>query len=268
MSTESFSKRHGYHQPLQVEISVRQDAPHEFRGVLINVAYECGFNPSTLRSVLCKVLRKRPDRNNWSEYPNIDDENHYIIDDCQWYKVYDIAEAIYKKMEETPFSYESETFENELNEYFSESGIGWKLTNGIIEAKGSEGYENIIKITDNALSESGRNTARSELHEAFSDISRRPNPDVTGAIQHSMASLECVAREACGDPKATLGEIINRHKDLIPPPLDQAITKAWGYASENARHIREGREPSYEEAELIVGICASVSTYLSSKEKA
>lgn len=268
MSTESFSKRHGYHQPSQVEISVRQDAPYGFRGVLINVAYEYGFNPSALRSVICKVLRKRPNRNNWSEYPNIDDENHYLIDDCQWYKVYDIAEAIYKKMEETPFSYESETFENELNEYFVESGIGWKLVNGLIEARGSEGYENIIKTTDDALVKSGRNTARSELHEAFADISRRPNPDITGAIQHSMASLECVAREVCGDTKATLGEILNRHKDLIPSPLDQAITKAWGYASEHARHIREGREPSYEEAELIVGICASVSTYLSSKEKA
>ncbi len=118
------------------------------------------------------------------------------------------------------------------------------------------------------MAESGRNTARNELHEAVSDISRRPNPDITGAIQHAMASLECVAREACGDPKATLGEILNRYKELIPAPLDQAITKAWGFASERARHIREGREPSYDEAELIVGICASVSTYLSSKENA
>ncbi|MCU7919137.1 MAG: hypothetical protein KZQ95_12370 [Candidatus Thiodiazotropha sp. (ex Epidulcina cf. delphinae)] len=268
MSTESFSKRHGYNQPSQVEIAVRQDAPHEFRGVIINMAYECGFSPSALRSVICKTLRKRADRNNWSEYPNIDDENHYLIDGCQWYKVYDIAEAIYKKMEETPFSHEPEIFGNDLNEYFIESGIGWKLTEGLIESRGSEGYENIIKATANALAESGRNTARNELHEAVSDLSRRPNPDITGAIQHSMASLECVARETCGDPKATLGEILSRHKDLIPSPLDQAISKAWGYASENARHIREGREPSYGEAELIVGICASVSTYLSGKEKA
>lgn len=103
------------------------------------------------------------------------------------------------------------------------------------------------------------------MHEAVADLSRRPSPDITGAIQHAMASLECVARETCGDPKATLGEIIKRHNELIPPPLDQAISKAWGYASEHARHIREGREPAYAEAELIVGLCASVSTYLSRK---
>ena len=268
MSKESFSNRHGYKRSSEVEITVRQDAPHEFRGVIIGLAYECGFSPTTLRKVICQTLRKRPDRNNWSEYPNIDDENHYLIDDCEWYKIYDIVETIYQKMDEAQFSFEPEKFENEINEYFIESGIGWSLRNGLVESRGSEGYENIIKATDQALSEAGRNTARNELHEAVADISRRPNPDITGAIQHSMASLECVAREACGDPKATLGEILNRHKELIPSPLDQAIKKAWGYASENARHIREGREPSYDEAELIVGICASVSTYLSNKGKA
>ncbi len=171
-------------------------------------------------------------------------------------------------MEEAPYSYESEEFVNGINEYFIESGIGWQLKSGLIELRGSEGYEAILKKTDGVLADTGRNTARKELHEAVVDLSRRPEPDITGAIQHAMASLECVARDACGDPKATLGEILNRYENLIPPPLDQAISKAWGYASENARHIREGREPSYGEAELIVGICASVSTYLSSKEKA
>ena len=81
-----------------------------------------------------------------------------------------------------------------------------------------------------------------------------------------MASLECVARDLTGDPRANLGEILKKQSDLIPKPLDEAVKKAWGYASEHARHIREGRNPSLEEAELIVGICASVTTYLIKKE--
>jgi hypothetical protein len=266
MNTESFSKRHGYNRTTEVEITVRQDAPHEFRGVLVDLAYNCGFNPSSLRQIICTTLRKRADQNNWSEYPNIDDENHYLIDDCEWYKVYDVVESIYKIMEKRQPS-DPKKFENEINEYFIEAGIGWQLKSGAIESRGTEGYEAILKAADHSLATSDRNTARRELHEAVVDLSRRPTPDITGAIQHSMASLECVARDACGDSKATLGEILNRYKELIPAPLDQAIIKAWGYASENARHIREGREPSYNEAELIVGICASVSTYLSSKEK-
>ena len=60
----------------------------------------------------------------------------------------------------------------------------------------------------------------------------------------------------------------NKAVGLIPKPPDDAVSKAWGYASEHARHMREGRESSYEEAKLTVGICAAVSTYLFKKNKA
>lgn len=71
-----------------------------------------------------------------------------------------------------------------------------------------------------------------------------------------MAALECVARDVTGDPKATLGAIIAAKPVLIPKPLDQAVEKAWGYASQYGRHLVEGGNPSIEEAELIVGISA------------
>ncbi|HRQ89493.1 MAG TPA: hypothetical protein PLA50_11885, partial [Bacteroidia bacterium] len=70
---------------------------------------------------------------------------------------------------------------------------------------------------------------------------------------------------ASGDSKATLGEIIKRHSRLIPRPLDEAVTKAWGFASENARHVREGQELDFEEVELIVGLSATVCAYLTGK---
>jgi hypothetical protein len=77
-----------------------------------------------------------------------------------------------------------------------------------------------------------------------------------------MGSLECVARDLTGDPKATLGEILKRHPGLVPRPLDAALSQVWGYASNEARHVSEGREISREEAELLVGLSAIVSTYL------
>jgi hypothetical protein len=64
------------------------------------------------------VLLKRPDPNNWPEYPNIDDEVRGLIDDCDWYKVYDVAEAIYHKMREAPYSYDPERFQDGLNMFF------------------------------------------------------------------------------------------------------------------------------------------------------
>ncbi len=49
---------------------------------------------------------------------------------------------------------------------------------------------------------------------------------------------------------------------MIPKPLDQAVIKAWGFASEYGRHIKEGHESSFQDAEFIVGICSSVGSYL------
>jgi hypothetical protein len=213
-------------------------------------------------------LLKRPDPNNWSEYPNIDYEVRELLDNCDWYHIYDVAEALYQTMSEAPSSYDPEKFQTDLNTYFFENGIGWQLTDGRIEVRAQEGLQKAVETAKSTLDSSGLKTAQQELHESLMDLSRRPEPDISGAIQHSMAALECVAREVTGNPKATLGEIIKRESALIPKPLDEAVAKAWGYASEHARHIREGRVPSYEEAELVVGICASVSTYLVRKNKA
>lgn len=80
-----------------------------------------------------------------------------------------------------------------------------------------------------------------------------------------MGALECVARDIVNDPKATLGEILKAYPGLIPAPLDKALGQVWDYASEFARHVREGREVSREEAELVVGLAGTICTYLARK---
>ena len=96
-------------------------------------------------------------------------------------------------------------------------------------------------------------------------MSRRPTPDITGAIQHSLACLECVAREVTGDRNATLGELIKKHPNIVPKPLDSAIEKIWGFTSEQGRHLREGQAPEYLEAELVVELSSAIATYLGKK---
>jgi hypothetical protein len=118
------------------------------------------------------------------------------------------------------------------------------------------------------LEASERPTAAKHLHEALQDLSRRPQADLPGAAYHAMGSLECVARDLTGDPKATtLGAILKGHPGLLPKPLDTALSQVWGYASNEARHVSEGREISREEAELLFGLSAVVSTYLLRKPK-
>ena len=52
--------------------------------------------------------------------------------------------------------------------------------------------------------------------------------------------------------------------DTVPQPLDEALSKVWGYASNEARHVVEGQPPPVEEATLIVHLAAACATYLSS----
>ena len=263
-----FSERHGY-QPDAAEITVRLEAPDELRGVIVDLAYESGLRPHEMRSLVCRVLRRRENPNNWSAFPNVDGELRGHMDSCEWYEVYDVVEAICARLAQTPTGehggHEDKYFEGEVNKYFQRRGIGWQLTDGHLETRGSESFEHTLAEARAELAESGRRTAANEIHQAISDLSRRPCPDITGAIQHALAALECVARDVSGDEKATLGGILSRNPGFVPPPLDSALEKLWGFASEQGRHLREGREPSYEDAELAVQVAAAVGRYLSKK---
>ncbi|RWX44895.1 hypothetical protein H206_01252 [Candidatus Electrothrix aarhusensis] len=257
----SFSARYGYKNNKEVEITIREDVPQEFRDFLIQLLYDIGFTSTKLREIFCRVLRKSPDNSNWSE-PYIDSEVRRLLRECEWFKVYDILERILQVIEEQPYNFKGEELRTEISNFFIEEGYGWKISKSLIEMRSNESFEVVVQSAKNNLSKCQHTTANNELHEAIKDLSRRPSPDSTGAIQHSMASLECVAREITGDRKLTLGEIIKKNKNLIPKPLDQAVEKTWGFASEYGRHLKEGREPSFQEAELIVGICSSVGSYL------
>jgi hypothetical protein len=263
---QRFSKKQGYSIKVK-EITIREDAPKGLREYVLVTAYDKGFTPSPLRSLLCRVLRKLPDRSNWSEYPNIAYENQELIEECEWFFVYDIIEEI-ERILLSKGSELAKEFESEINDFFCTNGIGWQLINGSVETRGAESFEISVRGAVDILDKTGRPISMQEINEALKDLSRRPDPDLTGAIQHGMAALECVARDICSDPKLTLGQIIEKYRDIFPKPLDVSIEKAWGYASEMARHIKEGQKPSREEAELIVGLTAVLINYLIRKKQA
>jgi hypothetical protein len=268
---ERFSSRHGF-EPKGAEISIRQDAPGELRSVVANIAYEAGLDPHALRSVVCSVLRVREDPGSWSPFPNVDSEARNHLESCEWYEVYDIIEAIHERLQCERASWEreetrAEYFAQEMNKYFRKRGIGWQLNDGIIAVRGPETFEAVISTSRELLAETGRDTAQKEIHEALQDLSRRPEPDLTGALQHALAALECVARDVTGERKPTLGQLLTKYPGLIPSPVDKAIEKIWGFASEQGRHLREGEDPGQAEVELAVVVTAAMATYLVRKHE-
>ena len=272
MADERFSERHGF-APSPADITIRQDAPLDLRGLLPDLAYQSGLRPpSTLRSIVCRVTMTAPDQSNWSEFPNIDGEVRDLLDRCEWFEVYEIIEEIAAALQERERrSYDEHPatdFACKINRLFVKKGIGWQLVAGRIEVRGPEAFEAAVGSAKSELQEAGLPTASQEIYEALQDLSRRPKPDITGAIQHAMAAAECVSREFADKPEGTLGKIIKRNPGLFPSPLDEGVDKLWGYASEQGRHLREGCEPGYDEAELAVTVAAGVITYFMRKRKA
>ncbi len=268
MTDPIFSERYGF-SPQPAPITVRQDAPRDLRGLIPSFAYQCDLSPGTLRSLVCAVTLRTEDPNNYSA-SDIEDEVRDILARCDWFDVYDIIERIattLKDLSEDFFDDREDRvacFASRINRLFSKHGIGWQLIDGRIEVRGEEVFEAVTRPAIEALEDAGLATTADEIHEALKDLSRRPKPDITGAIQHAMAAVECLACKVTGD-KRTLGKIIKKHPTLLPRPLDEGIEKLWGFTSEQGRHLHEGQAPSYEEAELAVTVAAAVCTYLRHK---
>lgn len=256
---ETFSGRHGY-RCVDAEITVREDAPEGLRYAIPLIAQDAGMTPTAMRRIVCQILLVAPDPSNWSDYPNVWGEVNEHLAECPWFKVYDVAEVLHAALANADPD-RAQHFADRLNQFFRENGIGWEMQDGQITFRGSEAFADATKEAVAVLTDTGRQRAANEIHEALRDISRRPEPDVTGAIQHVIAALESTARDVTGQPNRTLGQLI-RHLGL-PAPLDTAVEKLWGYASDRARHVREGQAVDTTEAELLVSTACAVCTFLS-----
>jgi len=260
--SERFSERHGL-ESVNAAITVWNDAPDTIRWALPTIARDASMGPTEMRNVVCETLLIPPDPKNWSPYPYIWDEVVGLIRKCTWFGVYDVAEALYRALERRDADL-SRQFSDKLNRVFRREGIGYEMQDGLIVFRGDEVFSRATREAIPVLVETGRARAATEIREALQDISRRPEPDITGAIQHAFAALESTARDVTGEPKPTLGKLVP--KLSLPRPLDGALAKLWGYASESARHIREGQVVSFSEAELLVSIAGTICTFLARRE--
>lgn len=260
-----FSKRHGF---VACPELIREDAPvivrHHTYEFLSSIARE--HNRSSVEAaeeahqLICKVLHRVPTTHEISAWRAA----RKLLETCEWYYVYDVLEALYKIINNGTKKGRAaaETYAREVNDILQNEGIGWRMKNGELLYRGSESFEKVVETTKNALGSAGKKTAREEIDKALEDLSRRPSPDLTGAVHHAIGALECVAADMCGAKGKTLGQIVKRHPDKFPPPLGEVVSKLYGFASEKGRHITEGGEPNMKEVELVVGIAATVATYL------
>lgn len=262
-----FSARYDY-RPTSKPITVRKDAPDTLRNAIVLLAQKANMPPYELREVVCNVLLVRPDTENyWSDGPILH-EVECLLENAHWYKIYEVAEAIYVALQngdsQITYSLDPAEFECRLNEFLVENGIGWELQEGKFIHRGADVFTRSTQEVPRILEENGFQNAANEIREALQDISRIPQPDITGSLQHVMAALEATAREVTGKPKPTLGSLISELN--LPSPLDKATHKLWGYASNQARHGSEQRTIDRTEAELVVTVAGALCAFISQRE--
>ena len=247
-------------------ITVREDAPPGLRTVIS--AYVEAFDVSNVALLkrIQKILGVQESSLYGGRYGTSSKRIANALEKCAWDHVYDIIEETYQQLVDrnliTNRFGQAEQFADTINEYFRRQGIGYQLVDGAIQHRGDDASEQAVRQALEETERSGLDIAHREIAEALEDLSKRPQPDLTGAITHSITALEIVAREVASDQNATLGKILNDNPDMFPKPLNQSVEKMWGYASQYGRHVSEGKEPTYDEAELVVHHSAAAATYL------
>ena len=268
----SFSERQGF-VPRAPARRIRDDAPQELRAQVLVAAYGAGLKPGPVRLIICRRLGKEPDFGNETR-PSVQYENRNLLRHCKWHFVYDIIEDIASALKppKSPFVNFARMLAREIspldhfhgliNHALRQAGVAWKLEDGAVWYCGEEPLESVTQDAINLSGRSGLKTTAHELREAVAALSRRPDHDLSGALQHAFAAAECAARHVSGK-KNSLGRILKYAKDIAPPPIRNAMKHLWGYASEYGRHRSEGKEPSRRDVELAVHTASAVILYWS-----
>jgi hypothetical protein len=192
---------------------------------------------------------------------------------CQWFQVYDLIEDVFGQLDfydselKTDPEEEARAFplQRDINNFFTHAGIGWQLVKGEIVTRGDQAFESTVSNAVAVLESAKKPTAAGHLRFALAALSGRPKPDTGGAVAHGTSAVECVLGDITGEAM-TLGEYLNKNRRLFPPALKKGLDGIYGYASEEgARHGKEGTEPTREEAEFVVAVCAAVCTLLTRK---
>jgi hypothetical protein len=289
----SFSERHNFVQPKGIRY--RDELPAELRLPIVDLAGRWISSEALLKMVTAVldpygIEPKTPFRSLFNRSPQASsptgdaalDATRKAITECSWPRVYDIVEFIYHffKRQDGPedeppavrglrhISNGGELaplFESAVNRYFIHAEIGWQLRNGSIATRGDDVFESTISTSVNVLEQDEKPTAARHIQFAIGALSTRPKPNTSGAVSHATSAVECVLGEITNGKKKGLSDYLKKNPGLFHPALQQGLGKVYDYASDVARHGKEGTEPAREDAEFAVATCAAICTLLTRK---
>lgn len=108
----------------------------------------------------------------------------------------------------------------------------------------------------------GRPTAAGHIQFAVKALSERPRANTAGAVAHATSAVECVLHAITGEAMP-LSKYFDKRSERFHPALKKALDGVYGFASDaGARHGKEGKEPTFAEAQFVVTTCAAACNML------
>lgn len=269
-----FSHRNSYQQQPEEKLAP-EDLPTRLREAIAAAAIVCSYNTARTRNLIAKTLLCRPDKSNWSE-EFVQEEIHELLSSCEWYLVLDAVEAVYAELiDRSPSSGPLDVMSNItksmqpgkgiefrrlVNERLMTSGAVWQLseTGDVIRTNDAPTHDLLSSISEKMKVDNP--TALSEIAEALDDLKRKPEPDYSGSVQHSMAALECLAADKFGAPRETqMSQVIKRVNGGKFSKFWTAVEHLFTASHALGRHVQEGKLPAPAEARFIVhSACALI----------
>ncbi len=258
MEQNSFSVREG----LRSESSLIYDeAPGALRYGLREVLHVLGYQtPTAQRLILCKSLRVIPDRSNWTDYPNIEDEVVYLLETEPWHKFFDALERIRQFLSEE----EAVVYYERMNALFADERVGYRFESGNIVRVGTEEFHDAVRVAQHALTGERFAEPRRQFERACEFRNALP-ADWSNAIKEAVNSVEAVLQIIYERPSATLTSIAsNDFPAELPGNIKKLFLSLYGQGSGTvgARHASiGGNEPSGPRAELAIHMAAALHAF-------
>lgn len=206
-----------------------------------------------------------------------EDKNHLsrLLQDVDWFTFFDACEVIIRAVSGDAKTRDArevtERFMKDVNDLFHSHGLGYEIRDKRVERIGATFVDRGVARARVLLADPRFAGPDEQFGRAVEAFSRRPEPDCANAVKDAVGALEGVARIVSGDVKATLAGLLKtnqRLKELISPPLVLLLEKVYAYRGDR-EGVAHGQtvplQVGVEEAELMIGYCASSIIYLAKK---
>ena len=259
MINQPFSKREGLQGS---DTLVYDDAPDSLRFGIREILTVLGYRrPSEQRRVLCGALRIPPDRSNWSEFPNVDEEVTRLLTTVEpWYRLFDALERIPMFLAGEGV----ETYYERMNSLLSDEGIGYRFEAGVIVRLGTDEFHESVAIARTVLQDERFAEPLRQFGRAYEFRNSFP-PDWPNAIKEAVNSVEAVLQVIYDCPGVALPAIVSQN---FPEELPGGIKRLFGSlysqgsGTVGARHAAIGGiEPTGPRAELAIHIASALHAF-------